>query len=150
MLCVEEPGQSLVLGWVELPQVESPSLTREDPAEEHDLDYVDKFNLLVHQVLDAGLESGHLFRITPQQARLFPGCEPCGDARLEFGGRCPFRVTWLGDVEPPRLPPFDGSTKEPSSHVTLGILPAMAPPHSACRPPTTFGLTLKIFSHRPK
>ena len=65
MRCVEEPGQSLVLGRVELPQVKSPSLTREDPAEEHDLDYVDKFNLLVHQVLDAGLESGHLIRITP-------------------------------------------------------------------------------------
>ena len=49
----------MVLGRVELPQVKSPSLTREDLAEEHDLDYVDKFNLLVHQVLDAGLESGH-------------------------------------------------------------------------------------------
>ena len=56
--CVEEPGQSLVPGRVKLPQIKSPSLTREDPVEEHDLDYVDKFNLLVHQVLDAGLESG--------------------------------------------------------------------------------------------
>ena len=65
MLCVEEPGQSLVLSRVELPQVESPLLTQEDPAEEHDLDYIDKFNLLVHQVSDAGLESGHLFRTTP-------------------------------------------------------------------------------------
>ena len=63
--CVKEPGQSLVLGRVEFPQIKSPSLTREDPAEEHDLDYVDEFNLLVHEVLDAGLESGHLFRITP-------------------------------------------------------------------------------------
>ena len=59
--CVEELSRRLVLGRVELPQIESLSLTREDPAEEHDLDYVDKFNLLVHQVLDAGLESGHLF-----------------------------------------------------------------------------------------
>ena len=59
-----------MLGRIELPQVESPSLTREDPAEEHGLDYVYKFNLLVHQVLDAGLESGHLFRITPQQDRV--------------------------------------------------------------------------------
>ena len=88
MLCVEEPGQSLVLGRVDLSQVEGPSLTRKDPAEEHDLDYVDKFNLLVHQVLDAGLESGQLPRITPRQARLFLGGEPCGDARSEFGGRC--------------------------------------------------------------
>ena len=78
MLCVEEPGQSLVLGRVKLPQVKSPSLTREDPVEEHDLDYVDKLNLLVHQVSDAGLESGHLFQTTPQQGRLFPRCEPVG------------------------------------------------------------------------
>ena len=80
MRCVKEPGQSLVLGRVELPQIKSPPLTREDRAEEHDLDYVDKFNLLVHQVLDAGLESGQLSRITPRQARLFPGGEPCGEA----------------------------------------------------------------------
>ena len=70
--CVEEPGQSLVLGRVEFPQIKSPPLTREDPAEEHDLDYVDEFNLLVHHVLDAGLESGRFFRITPRQDRLFP------------------------------------------------------------------------------
>ena len=34
--------------------------------------------------------------------------------------------------------------------MTLGILPTMAPLHSACWPTTTFGLTLKVFSHRPK
>ena len=62
--CVEEPGQSLVLGWVEFPQIKSPLLTREDPTEEHDLDYGDKFNLPVDQVLDAGLESGQLCLIT--------------------------------------------------------------------------------------
>ena len=72
MRCVKEPGQSLVLGRVEFPQIKSPPLTREDPTEEHDLDYVDEFNLLVHQVLDAGLESGRLFWITPRQGRLFP------------------------------------------------------------------------------
>ena len=60
MCCVEEPGQSLVLCWVKFPQNKSLSLTREDPAEEHDLDYGDKFNLPVDQVFDAGLESGHL------------------------------------------------------------------------------------------
>ena len=57
---VEEPAQSLVPRRVELPQVESPLLTREDPANEHNLDYVDKFELLVHQGLDACLESGQL------------------------------------------------------------------------------------------
>ena len=65
MLCVEEPGQSLVLGRVKLPQIGSPPLTRENPAEEHDLDYGDKFNLPADQVFDAGLKSGHFRRITP-------------------------------------------------------------------------------------
>ena len=63
--CVEEPAQSLVLRRVELPQVESPLLTQEDQADEHNLDYVDKFELLVHQGLDACLESGQLSFFTP-------------------------------------------------------------------------------------
>ena len=58
--CVEEPVQSSVLRWVELPQVELPLLAREDPAVEHDLDHVDKFELLVHHVLNTCLESGQL------------------------------------------------------------------------------------------
>ena len=55
---VEEPAQSLVPRRVELPQVESPLLTREDPADENNLDYVDKFEIPVHQGLDTCLESG--------------------------------------------------------------------------------------------
>ena len=58
---VEEPAQSLVLRRIELPHTEAPSLARENPADKHDLDYVDKLELLVHQGLDAGLESGQLF-----------------------------------------------------------------------------------------
>ena len=122
MLCVEELGQSLMLGRVELPQVESPSLTRENPPEEHDLDYGDKFNLPADQVLDAGLKSGHFCRITPRRALLFPRCEPRGDARSEFGGRCPFRVTRLGDVEPPRLPPLYGLHKGALEPCNVGHL----------------------------
>ena len=45
---VEEPAQGLVLCRIKPPQVEGPLLAREDPADEHDLDYVDKFELLVH------------------------------------------------------------------------------------------------------
>ena len=45
---VEEPVQSLVLHRIELPHVEAPSLAQENPADEHDLDYVDKLELLVH------------------------------------------------------------------------------------------------------
>ena len=59
--CVEELVQSSVLRRVELPQVEVSLLAWEDPAVEHDLDYVDKFELLVHHVLNTCLESGQLF-----------------------------------------------------------------------------------------
>ena len=45
---VEEPLQSLVLRQIELPHVEAPSLARENLADEHDLDYVDELELLVH------------------------------------------------------------------------------------------------------
>ena len=62
---VEEPLQGLVLRRIKLPHVEAPSLAREDPADEHDLDHVDELELLVHQGFDAGLESSQLFRITP-------------------------------------------------------------------------------------
>ena len=57
---VKKPIQSLVLRRIELPHVEAPSLARENLADEHDLDYVDELELLVHQLLDAGLESGQL------------------------------------------------------------------------------------------
>ena len=63
---VEEPAQSLVLRRIELPHVEAPSLARKDPADKHNLDYINKPDWLVHQGLDAGLESGQLLRITPR------------------------------------------------------------------------------------
>ena len=84
---VEEPAQGLVLRRIELPHIEAPSLARENLADEHDLDYVDKLELLVHQLLDTGLESGQLLRIPPNPATLFPGGEPCRDAGSKFGGR---------------------------------------------------------------
>lgn len=55
---VVELSQHLVLGRAELPQIECPSLAQKDPADEHNLDHVDKFNFLVHHVLDTGLEFG--------------------------------------------------------------------------------------------
>src|SRR3954471_2049414 len=94
---------------VELPQIEAPLLTREDPADEHNLDYVDKFELLVHQGLDAFLQSGYLSFIAPRQARLFPRREPRRGSGPELGGCDPFGVARLGDVKPPRFPPFQGS-----------------------------------------
>ena len=48
VLSVEEPAQGSVLGQIKLPQFEGPLLARENPADEHDLDYVDKLELLVH------------------------------------------------------------------------------------------------------
>ena len=62
---VEEPAQGPVLCWIKLPQIEVPLLTGENPADEHDLDHIDKLELLVHQGLETGLESGQLFRTTP-------------------------------------------------------------------------------------
>ena len=86
---------------VELPQIEGTLLTQEDPADEHDLDYVDKPELLVHQGLDAFLQSGHLFFVAPRQARLLPGREPRRGSGSEFRGCDPLRIAWLGDVKPP-------------------------------------------------
>ena len=59
---VEEPAQSSVSRRVELPQVEIPLLTREDPADEHELDYVDKLELLACHIPDTLLESVQLHR----------------------------------------------------------------------------------------
>ena len=39
---------------IELPHIEAPSLARENLADEHDLDYIDKLELLVHRLFDAG------------------------------------------------------------------------------------------------
>ena len=58
---IEEPIQSSVLRQIELPQGKLPLLAREYPADEHNLDYVDKLELLVHHVLNTCLESGQLF-----------------------------------------------------------------------------------------
>ena len=59
---VEKLSQRLVLGWVELSHIECPSLARKDPAEEHDLDHVDKLDSLAYHIFDAGLQSGQLHR----------------------------------------------------------------------------------------
>ena len=86
---------------VELPQIEVPFLTRKDPADKHDLDYVDKLEVLVHQGLDAFLQSGHLFFVAPRQAHLLPGRETRRGSGSEFRGCDPLRIAWLGDVKPP-------------------------------------------------
>ena len=62
MCRVGELAQSLVVGRVKLSQVEIPLLTWEDPAEEHDLDYVDKLELLACHIPDTFLESVQLHR----------------------------------------------------------------------------------------
>ena len=63
---VEEPAQGLVLCRIKLLQFEGPLLVWEDPADKHGLDYVDELEVLAHQLFDAGLESGQLFRISPR------------------------------------------------------------------------------------
>ena len=49
---VKEPVQSSVLRRIELPQGKLPLLAQEYPANEHNLDYVDKLELLIHHVLN--------------------------------------------------------------------------------------------------
>ena len=60
-----------VLGWDELPQIDCPPLAGQDPANKHDLDQVDKLDVLVLHAFDACLESGQLCRIAPGPAILF-------------------------------------------------------------------------------
>src|SRR3954462_12761866 len=103
---VEEPIEGLVLRRVEFPQSKIPLLAWEDPADEHNLDYIDMLDWLVHQGLDASLQSGHFFFVAPRQAHLFPGHKPRGGYGSELRGRDPFRIVWLGDVKPPSLPPL--------------------------------------------
>ena len=103
-----ELSKCLVLGWDELPQIKCLSWARKNPADKHDLDHVDKFDFLVHHILDAVLKSGQFRRLALGETLLFPGGEPHGNSGSEFGGRRPVGVAWLGDVEPPRLPPLYG------------------------------------------
>lgn len=59
---VEELSQHLVFGRGELPYIVSPSLTQNDPADDHDMDHVDKLDFLAYHILDAGLKSDQLHR----------------------------------------------------------------------------------------
>ncbi len=60
--CVEEPAKGPVLCRIKLPQVEGPLLAGENPADEHDLDHVDKLELLSCHTPDTFLESIQLHR----------------------------------------------------------------------------------------
>ena len=60
-----EPLERLVFGQDELPQIECPPLARQNPANEHDLDHVNKLDVLVLHALDAVDESGQLRRFAP-------------------------------------------------------------------------------------
>ena len=57
----EELSQRLVFGWVKLPQIANPSLTRKNPMEEHNLDHVDELDFLAYHILNACLKSGQFF-----------------------------------------------------------------------------------------
>ena len=82
---VVELPERLVFGRDELPQIECSPLAGQNPANEHDLDHVDKLDVLVLHALDAVLESGQLCRFAPGQALLFPGGEPHGGSGSELG-----------------------------------------------------------------
>ena len=59
---VIELAQHLVLSRVKLPQIECLSLARKDPAEEHNLDHIDKLDFLAYHVFNIVLESRQLHR----------------------------------------------------------------------------------------
>ena len=108
---VVELPECLVFNQDELPQIDRPPLAGQDPANEHDLDHVDKLDVLVLHAFDACLESGQLRGIALVQVVLLPGGEPHGGSGSELGGRCPVGAARLGDVEQPRLPSFYGLCK---------------------------------------
>ena len=60
-----EPLERPVFGRDEFPQIECPPLARQYQANEHDLDHVDKLDVLVLHALDAVDESGQLCRFAP-------------------------------------------------------------------------------------
>ena len=60
-----EPLERLVSGRDELLQIECPPLARQNPANKHDLDHVDKLNVLVLHAFNACLESGQIHGIAP-------------------------------------------------------------------------------------
>ena len=70
MCSAEELLQGLVLGRIELPQMESPALARKDPAKKHHLDHVDELDVVVHHAPNARLGHGHLVRRRLVQALL--------------------------------------------------------------------------------
>ena len=98
---VEEPAQSSVPCRVEFPRVESPLLTREDPADEHNLDYVDKFELLVCQGLDACLESVSSPFLPQDRPVSFQEVSRVWGSGSKLGGCDPCGIAWLGDIKPP-------------------------------------------------
>ena len=60
-----EPLKHPVFDRDERAQIEYPPLARQNPANEHDLDHVDKLDVLVFHALDAVYESGQLCRFAP-------------------------------------------------------------------------------------
>ena len=62
MRYIEDLSQRLVLGHIELPHIECPSLTRENPTEKRDLDHVDELDFLASHIFNTVLESGQLRR----------------------------------------------------------------------------------------
>src|SRR3954469_9172219 len=62
----EEPVEGSMLRRIIFPQSEIPLLAREVQTNEHDLDYVNMPDRLVHQGLDASLQSGHFALVAPR------------------------------------------------------------------------------------
>ena len=60
-----EPLERPVFGRDELSQIECPPSARQNPVNKHELDHIDKLDVLVLHALDAVDESGQLCRFAP-------------------------------------------------------------------------------------
>ena len=100
----KEPHQGLVLLWIKLPQRAASALAREDPANQHHLNYIDKLDVLGYHALNARLQRYQLIGRTPVRTLLDPGGESHGSAGAEFGSSGPGGAAGFRDVEPLFLP----------------------------------------------
>ena len=118
---------------------------------EHDVDNIGKLEVLCGgPPLDLLDQCLHLLWVPPDDALLLSELElprPPDRKGWDFGMA---RGERLGDVKPFVLPLLDILMKVPLNQSSFWLLLTMAPPHSARSEPLDFGLTLKIFSHRPK
>ena len=85
-----------MLLWIKLPHRATSALAREDPVNQHHLNYIDKLDVLGYHTLNARLQRYQLIGRTPVQTLLDPGGQSHGSTGAEFGRCSP--VGTIGDL----------------------------------------------------